>query len=184
MISVTESRKAFFCRLHPSLCSTISRLSRPTWQSKNSSCRCFTPRSVGASGKYGCLTIHVDPAKFLLAYRHKVVFCLAFRVVRHFQTHRRTGQQQFPAPPGVFDMDGFHRAIHIYMGNKTVGAVKKNAVHDLSVFQCLLHFHFCLIRLRQNHWLHAKTDSCKRLTTGRSLFISYSFVIHRPCRLQ
>lgn len=81
-------------------------------------------------------------------------------------------QKQFPAPSGVFDMDGFHFAVHIYMGNKTVGAVKKNAVHDLSVFQCLLHFHFCLIRLRQNHWLHAKTGSCKRLTTGRSLFIS------------
>ena len=84
-------------------------------------------------------------------YRHKVVFCLAFRVIRHFQTHRRTGQQQFFAPPGVFDMDGFHYTIHIYMSNKTVGAVKKNAVHDLSVFQCLPHFHFCLIRLRQNH---------------------------------
>ncbi len=27
-------------------------------------------------------------------------------------------------------------------------------------------------------------SSCKRLTTGRSPFISYSFVIHRPCRLQ
>ena len=93
-------------------------------------------------------------------------------------------QKQFLAPPGVFDMDGFHCAVHIYMGNKTVGTVKKNAVHDLSVFQCLLHFHFCLIRLRQNHWLHAKTGSCKRLTTGRSPFISYSFVIHRPCRLQ
>ena len=47
-------------------------------------------------------------------------------LLHDFQTHRRTGQQQFPAPPGVFDMDGFHRAAHIYMGNKTVGAVKKN----------------------------------------------------------
>ena len=65
------------------------------------------------------------------------------------QKSRRTGQQQFLAPPGVFDMDGFHRAVHIYMGNKTVGTVKKNAVHDLSVFQCLLHFHSCLIRLRR-----------------------------------
>ena len=46
------------------------------------------------------------------------------------------------APPGVFDMDGFHCAVHIYMGNKTVGAVKKNAVHDLSVFQNSLHFTF------------------------------------------
>ena len=81
-------------------------------------------------------------------------------------------QKQFLAPSGVFDMDGFRCAVHIYMGNKTVGAVKKNAVHDFSVFQCLLHFHFCLIRLCQNHWLHAKTGSCKRLTTGRSLFIS------------
>ena len=94
----------------------------------------------------GCLTVHVDPAKFLLVDRHKVVFCPAFRVIRYFQTHRCTGQQQFPALPGVFDMDGFHCAVHIYMGNKTVGAVKKNAVHDFSVFQCLLHF--CLIRLR------------------------------------
>ena len=168
---------------------------------------------------------------------YKVIFCLAFRVVRHFQTHRCTGQQQFLAPPGVFDMDGFHCAVHIYMGNKTVGTVKKNAVHDLSVFQCLLHFHFCLIRLRRpgikaaeddlpiavgvalqpiRHGtissyvgflrvsyfilctrssrtfsaLHRssgctqKTGSCKRSTTGRSPFISYSFVIHRPCRLQ
>ena len=93
-------------------------------------------------------------------------------------------QKQFLAPSGVFDRDGFRCAVHIYMGNKTVGAVKKNAVHDFSVFQCLLHFHFCLIRLCQNHWLHAKTGSCKRSTTGRSPFISYSSVIHRPCRLQ
>lgn len=25
----------------------------------------------------------------------------------------------------MWSMDGFHRAVHIYMGNKTVGAVKK-----------------------------------------------------------
>ena len=93
-------------------------------------------------------------------------------------------QKQLLAPSGVFDMDGFHCAVHIYMGNKTVGAVKKNAVHDLSVFQCLLHFHFCLIRLCQNHWLHAKNRLLQASTTGRSPFISYSFVIHRPCRLQ
>ena len=93
-------------------------------------------------------------------------------------------QKQLLAPSGVFDMDGFRCAVHIYMGNKTVGAVKKNAVHDLSVSQCLLHFHFCLIRLCQNHWLHAKNRLLQALTTGRSPFISYSFVIHRPCRLQ
>ena len=29
----------------------------------------------------GCLTVHIDPAKTLLVYRHKVVFCFAFRVV-------------------------------------------------------------------------------------------------------
>jgi hypothetical protein len=73
---------------------------------------------------------------------YKVIFCLAFRVVRHFQTHRRAGHQQFLAPPGVFDMDGFHHTVHVYMGNKTVGTVKKNAVHDLSVFQNSLHFTF------------------------------------------
>ena len=93
-------------------------------------------------------------------------------------TSRRTaapGSSSSPAPPGVFDMDGFHCAVHIYMGNKTVGAVKKNAVHDLSVFQCLLHFHFCLIRLRQNHWLHAKTGSCKRQPlAGARLFLTAS----------
>ena len=89
------------------------------------------------------------PAKFLFAYRHKVVFCLAFRVIRHFQTHCCTRQQQFLAPPGVFDMDGFHRTVHIHMGNKTVGTIKKDAVHNLSVFQCLLRFHFCLIHLRR-----------------------------------
>ena len=62
-----------------------------------------------------------------------------FPLLHDYQTHRRTGQQQFSAPPGVFDMDSFHRAVHVYMGNKTVGAVKKNAVRDFSVFQCLLH---------------------------------------------
>ena len=41
----------------------------------------------------GCLTVHIDPAEALLVYRHKVVFCFAFRVVRHFQPHRSTGQQ-------------------------------------------------------------------------------------------
>ena len=64
---------------------------------------------------------------------YKVIFCLAFRVVWHFQTHRRTGQQQFPAPPGVFDMDGFHGAIHIYMGNKAVRPVDKDAVCDFFI---------------------------------------------------
>ena len=29
----------------------------------------------------GCLTVHIDPAKTLLVYRHKVVFCFAFRVI-------------------------------------------------------------------------------------------------------
>lgn len=29
----------------------------------------------------GCLTVHVDPTKALLMYRHKVVFCFAFRVI-------------------------------------------------------------------------------------------------------
>ena len=38
--------------------------------------------------------------------------------------------------------------------------------------------------LYQSSGCTQKTGSCKRLTTGRSLFISYSFVIHRPCRLQ
>ena len=33
----------------------------------------------------GCLTVHIDPAKTLLVYRHKVVFRFAFRVIRHFQ---------------------------------------------------------------------------------------------------
>ena len=41
----------------------------------------------------GCLTVHIDPAKTLLVYRHKVVFRFAFRVIRHFQPHRRAGQQ-------------------------------------------------------------------------------------------
>ena len=64
---------------------------------------------------------------------YKVIFCLAFRVVRHFQTHRRAGHQQFLAPPGVFDMDGFHGAIHIYMGNKAVRPVDKDAVCDFFI---------------------------------------------------
>ena len=34
-------------------------------------------------------------------------------------------------------MDGFHRAVHIYMGNKTIGAVKKNAVRH-----CMSQLHF------------------------------------------
>ena len=31
--------------------------------------------------------------------------------------------------------DGFHRAVHAHIGNKMVGELKKNAVHDFSVFQ-------------------------------------------------
>ena len=49
------------------------------------------------------------------------------------QKSRRTGQQQFLAPPGVFDMDGFHGAIHIYMGNKAVRPVDKDAVCDFFI---------------------------------------------------
>ena len=30
---------------------------------------------------------------------------------------------------------GFHRAVHAHIGNKMVGELKKNAVHDFSVFQ-------------------------------------------------
>ena len=64
---------------------------------------------------------------------YKVIFCLALRVARHFQPHRRAGHQQFLAPPGVFDMDGFHGAIHIYMGNKAVRPVDKDAVCDFFI---------------------------------------------------
>ena len=41
----------------------------------------------------GCLTVHIDPAKTLLVYRHKVVFRFAFQVIRHFQPNRRSRQQ-------------------------------------------------------------------------------------------
>ena len=75
-------------------------------------------------------------------YRHKAVLCFSFWVVRPFRPPRSTGQQQFPAPPGVLDMDGFHCSIHFHMGNKAVGTVNKNAVCDFSVFQSLLHFQY------------------------------------------
>ncbi len=64
---------------------------------------------------------------------YKVIFCLVLRVARHFQPHRRAGHQQFLAPPGVLDMDGFHGAIHIYMGNKAVRPVDKDAVCDFFI---------------------------------------------------
>ena len=55
MISVTESRKAFFCRLHPSLCSTISKLSRPTRQSRNSTRTPAAFASASAVPNSGCV---------------------------------------------------------------------------------------------------------------------------------
>ena len=36
---------------------------------------------------------------------------------------------------GQFPQGGFHRAVHAHIGNKMVGELKKNAVHDFSVFQ-------------------------------------------------
>ena len=36
---------------------------------------------------------------------------------------------------GQLPQGGFHRAVHAHIGNKMVGELKKNAVHDFSVFQ-------------------------------------------------
>ena len=43
--------------------------------------------------------------------------------------------QPFDNPLRQFPQDGFHRAVHAHIGNKMVGELKKNAVHDFSVFQ-------------------------------------------------
>ena len=61
---------------------------------------------------------------------YKVIFCLAFRVVRHFQTHCCTGQQQCLAPPDVLDMN---HTVHVHMGNKAVRPVDKDAVCDFFI---------------------------------------------------
>ena len=49
------------------------------------------------------------------------------RIGQQFQLFDNTLRQ--------FPQDGFHRAIHAHIGNKIVGELKKNAVHDFSVFQ-------------------------------------------------
>ena len=49
----------------------------------------------------------------------------------------RIGQQFqfFDNPLRQFPQGGFHRAVHAHIGNKMVWKLKKNAVHDFSVFQ-------------------------------------------------
>ena len=43
--------------------------------------------------------------------------------------------QLFDNPLRQFPQGGFHCAVHAHIGNKMVGELKKNAVHDFSVFQ-------------------------------------------------
>ena len=54
---LTNASGVFFCSLsfHPSLCSAISRLSRPTWQSKNSTCTPAALASASAVPNSGCV---------------------------------------------------------------------------------------------------------------------------------
>ena len=73
------------------------------------------------------------PSKLTFIDHYKVIFCLALRVARHFQPHRRAGHQQFLAPPGVLDMNRFHHTVHVHMGNKTVRPVDKDAVCDFFI---------------------------------------------------
>ena len=59
-------------------------------------------------------------------------------VRRKFQFGKfRIGQQLqlFDNALRQFPQGGFHRAVHAHIGNKMVGKLKKNAVHDFFVFQ-------------------------------------------------
>lgn len=56
-LCLTNASGVFFCSLsfHPSLCSTISRLSRPTWQSRNSTLTPAAFASASAVPNSGCV---------------------------------------------------------------------------------------------------------------------------------
>lgn len=56
-------------------------------------------------------------------------------VVCYFHTNRCTGQEKFLASSSVFNMNGLHDAVYIYMGNKTVWTVYEDPVRNFSVFQ-------------------------------------------------
>ena len=63
-------------------------------------------------------------------------------------------------------------------------AASGRAVQGLRLFCCPYNHYNGVMLPFHGKASTRKTGSCKRLTTGRSPFISYSFVIHRPCRLQ
>lgn len=56
-LCLTNASGVFFCSLsfHPSRCSTISRLSRPTWQSRNSTLTPAAFASASAVPNSGCV---------------------------------------------------------------------------------------------------------------------------------
>ena len=56
-------------------------------------------------------------------------------VRRKFQLGIRQQFQLLDNTLRQFPQGGFHRAVHAHIGNKMVGELKKNAVHDFSVFQ-------------------------------------------------
>ena len=61
-----------------------------------------------------------------LAHRHQIIACLASRVCVFRQIHLRTGDQQFPASPGVLHMTDDLRAIRqAAMGKKAIRACQE-----------------------------------------------------------
>ena len=76
----------------------------------------------GPLAKYtvGSLGVHIDHQGTFL-HRNKIVAGLAVGVVAQSQIYRCSGDQQFPAAPGVFYMNNFLNAVQQYFGDEPVG---------------------------------------------------------------
>ena len=64
---------------------------------------------------------------------HQVVFCFAGGVGAPLQIHGAAGEEQFPAAPGVFHVDGLHRAVQLHLGNEAIGPGQKPGGMDVVI---------------------------------------------------
>ena len=80
------------------------------------------------------LTVDIDPAKPFFQDSDKIILRLAIRIVGSFETNHSTGQQQFFAASGVFDMHGMCNAVDANVCNKAIRAVEKPPFGNSMIF--------------------------------------------------
>ena len=81
----------------------------------------------------GSLGVQVDEPVSLLN-GDEVIGRFAVRIPALGQPNRRPGDQQFPAAPGVFYVDGLHRTVYLHLRNEAVGPAHKLTTDDRVIF--------------------------------------------------